>query len=317
MGASRSPRLPLLAIAHPPPFVGVFVGRDTGRQGLPGGTPGGRGIRQRRAAPAAGFGLGRPLDIAGQSDSGETRAWRRSSPTTFSCSKAFASIGAGCSGAMSAGCSSQSRSARACDVLRALITAQGDLIAKDEIMVAVWPGTVVEDNNLTVQISALRRILDRGRSEGSCIQTVAGRGYRFVPAVVPLAAEADSGTVAVSGRAPPPPRLSIVVLPFSNLSSDPDQEYFADGITDDLTIDLSRISGSLVIARSTAFTYKGKAVDGGLSRRRNRSPHRGAPRPVRARALRRVRGRLRNLPFYERSSSIFRGLARRRLSIVI
>ena len=68
MGASRSPRLPLLAIAHPPPFVGVFVGRDTGRQGLPGGTPGGRGIRQRRAAPAAGFGLGRPLDIAGQSD---------------------------------------------------------------------------------------------------------------------------------------------------------------------------------------------------------------------------------------------------------
>src|SRR5205085_3740964 len=57
------------------------------------------------------------------------------------------------------------------------------------------------------------------------------------------------------------PRLSIVVLPFANLSSDPDQEYFADGITDDLTTDLSRISGSFVIARSTAFTYKGKPVD--------------------------------------------------------
>ena len=57
------------------------------------------------------------------------------------------------------------------------------------------------------------------------------------------------------------PRLSIVVLPFSNLSSDPDQEYFADGITDDLTTDLSRISGSFVIARTTAFTYKGKPVD--------------------------------------------------------
>ena len=57
------------------------------------------------------------------------------------------------------------------------------------------------------------------------------------------------------------PRLSIVVLPFSNLSSDPDQEYFADGITDDLTTDLSRITGSFVIARTTAFTYKGKPVD--------------------------------------------------------
>jgi adenylate cyclase len=57
------------------------------------------------------------------------------------------------------------------------------------------------------------------------------------------------------------PRLSIVVLPFENLSKDPDQEYFADGITDDLTTDLSRIQGSLVIARNTAFSFKGKPVD--------------------------------------------------------
>jgi adenylate cyclase len=57
------------------------------------------------------------------------------------------------------------------------------------------------------------------------------------------------------------PRLSIVVLPFANLSNDPEQEYFADGITDDLTTDLSRIPDALVIARSTAFTYKGKSVD--------------------------------------------------------
>src|SRR5207237_3782964 len=57
------------------------------------------------------------------------------------------------------------------------------------------------------------------------------------------------------------PRLSIVVLPFVNLSNDAEQEYFADGITDDLTTDLSRISGSFVIARNTAFTYKSKAVD--------------------------------------------------------
>ena len=60
---------------------------------------------------------------------------------------------------------------------------------------------------------------------------------------------------------PGAPQLSIVVLPFVNLSSDPEHGYFADGITDDLTTDLSRIAGSFVIARNTAFTYKGKSVD--------------------------------------------------------
>ena len=72
---------------------------------------------------------------------------------------------------------------------------------------------------------------------------------------------AEPGIAAIPGGARQPPRLSIVVLPFTNLSSDPDQEYFADGITDDLTTDLSRISGSFVIARSSAFTYEGKAVE--------------------------------------------------------
>jgi hypothetical protein len=58
-----------------------------------------------------------------------------------------------------------------------------------------------------------------------------------------------------------PPRLSLVVLPFANLGGDPEQEYFADGVTESLTTDLSRIAGSFVIARNTAFTYKGKHVD--------------------------------------------------------
>ena len=151
---------------------------------------------------------------------------------------------------------------RALEVLRVLVKADGDLVSKDEIMAAVWPATVVEDNNLTVQISTLRRILDQGRPDGSRIQTVAGRGYRLAVAVTRHAEDsAVSPTrVAVIGTRPPPP-LSIVVLPFTNLDKDVDREYFADGITDDLTTDLSRISGSFVIARRTAFTYKGKAVD--------------------------------------------------------
>ena len=128
-------------------------------------------------------------------------------------------------------------------------------------MAAVWPNRVVEDGNLTLQISALRRILDRGRSEGSCIQTVAGRGYRFAAAVTWVEAAFPAAAAISRGSTGSVPRLSIAVLPFTNLSSDPEQEYFADGITDDLTTDLSRIAGSFVIACSTAFTYKGKPVD--------------------------------------------------------
>jgi len=76
------------------------------------------------------------------------------------------------------------------------------------------------------------------------------------PATASVQPIAASGTPAAGTS-----RLSIIVLPFENLSRDPDQDYFADGITEDLTTDLSRISGSFVIARNTAFTYKGKSVD--------------------------------------------------------
>jgi adenylate cyclase len=69
------------------------------------------------------------------------------------------------------------------------------------------------------------------------------------------------GVPAQAKAAAPPPRLSIVVLPFANLGGDPEQDYFVDGVTESLTTDLSRISGSFVIGRNTAFTYKGKHVD--------------------------------------------------------
>jgi adenylate cyclase len=151
---------------------------------------------------------------------------------------------------------------RALDLLAILVERHGEVLSKAEIMAAVWPNRVVEDGNLTLQISALRRILDRGRSGISCIQTVARRGYRFSAAVTRIEAEASEISAAISpGSAGSLPRLSIVVLPFSSLSSHTDQEYFAESITDDLTTDLSRIAGSFVIACSTALTYKGKPVD--------------------------------------------------------
>ena len=167
---------------------------------------------------------------------------------------------------------------RALDILGVLVERPGDLISRDDIIEAVWPGRTVEDSNLNVQVAALRRILDDGRADGSCIQTVSGRGYRFVAPVTrvepatPQSGTSGGGTIAEDGQphgpsagaaAPIPaaPRMSIVVLPFANLSDDREQQYFADGITEDLTTDLSRIAGMFVISCNTALTYKSRPVD--------------------------------------------------------
>src|ERR1700694_1485652 len=106
---------------------------------------------------------------------------------------------------------------RALGVLGVLIERAGDLVPKDEIMEAVWPETVVEDANLTVHISTLRRVLDAGRLESSCIQTISGRGYSFVGGVMQDDTNAPSGVETREPRSVrTPPRLSIVVLPINN-----------------------------------------------------------------------------------------------------
>jgi adenylate cyclase len=142
---------------------------------------------------------------------------------------------------------------RALDVLRALVERPGDLLSRHEIMASAWPGMVVDDNNLTIQIATLRHVLDRGYAQGSCIQTVPGRGYRFI---TPVTRIQPWDRPLRSAQ-----RLSIVVLPFSNLSDDLGQQYFADGVTEDLTTDLSRLPQMSVISRNTAFTYRNKRID--------------------------------------------------------
>src|SRR5438067_4504482 len=105
---------------------------------------------------------------------------------------------------------------RATALLSLLIDRQGELVSKDEIMEAVWPGRVVEEANLNVQVAKLRHVLDRDRKHGSCIQTIAGRGYCFIGAVTRAEAEAQPALPAKSpnlARPRPRPRLSIVVLP--------------------------------------------------------------------------------------------------------
>src|SRR6516164_8714459 len=128
---------------------------------------------------------------------------------------------------------------RALDVLDVLLCRAGNLVSRDEFMAAVWPATAVEDTNLNMQIAALRRVLDEGRAEGSCIQTIPGHGYRFAVPVTRVAADATA--LRLSGPLPLSDKPSLAVMPFQNMSGDPEQEYFADGMVEEITTALSRI----------------------------------------------------------------------------
>jgi TolB-like protein/Flp pilus assembly protein TadD len=136
-------------------------------------------------------------------------------------------------------------------ILAALSEKVGEVLTKTQLVDAAWRGMAVEESNLSVQIAALRKALGKAPGGGEWIVTVPRVGYRLF---------ADTGTSAHATRTEPP-RLSIVVLPFANIGGDPEQDYFVDGVTESLTTDLSRIRGSFVIARNTAFTFVGKAID--------------------------------------------------------
>jgi TolB-like protein/DNA-binding winged helix-turn-helix (wHTH) protein/lipoprotein NlpI len=212
--------------------------------------------------------------------------------------------------------------AKAFDILLVLLEAQGETLTKDELMHRVWPDTVVEEGNLSRNISTLRKALGESPDEHRYIVTLPGLGYRFVanarevrneetegatrqdaPRVTvisprsepypestqPVASEVEAvpgvwarhlprrtltllgGTVVVVvafgfavarwhnqslGRAAPPIR-ALAVLPLENLSGDPAQEYFADGITDELITDLARVGTVRVVSHTSVTRYKG------------------------------------------------------------
>jgi TolB-like protein len=148
---------------------------------------------------------------------------------------------------------------RALEILCVLAAARGELVTKDELMARVWSGVVVEENAMHVHVSGLRKALDQGKSGQSYIVTVPGRGYRMIGLEPPIAIAASEA--AARPDLTPPDRPSIAVLPFHNMSGDPEQEYFADGIVEDIITGLSRIKSVFVIARNSSFVYKGKAVD--------------------------------------------------------
>ena len=138
---------------------------------------------------------------------------------------------------------------RSSALLTALVDAKGSVVSKADLMECAWPGLSVEEGNLTVQMAALRKALGQRADGSEWIVTVARIGYRL------WAEDAEQPREASS------PLPSLAVLPFHNLSGDATQDYFADGIVDDLITALSRFKTFAVISRNSSFVYKGRAVD--------------------------------------------------------
>ena len=138
-------------------------------------------------------------------------------------------------------------------LLSAMVKRQGEAVTKSDLMDAAWPGTAVEEANLTVQIASLRKLLGRSAEGTEWIATVPRVGYRFSGKAI----EAAASRSELRTEAGP----SIAVLPFTNLSDDAEQQYFADGLAEDIITRLGRLRWLFVSARNSSFTYRGKAVD--------------------------------------------------------
>jgi TolB-like protein/Tfp pilus assembly protein PilF len=152
------------------------------------------------------------------------------------------------------------------DLIDYLIRNRERVVSRDDLIAAVWGGRIVSDAAVTTRINAARSAVGDSGEEQRLIKTLPRKGFRFVGAVREEQAPARAAS-ADSPLAPPAPSLalpdkpSIAVLPFTNLSGDPGQDYFIDGIVEDIITELSRFSELFVIARNSSFKYKGKATD--------------------------------------------------------
>ena len=163
------------------------------------------------------------------------------------------------------------------DLLVYLVQHRDRIVSKDELIETIWHGRAISEAALSSRISAARRALGDNGNDQTLIRTLHKRGFRFVgevdegsaPAAVaagpsPLTQAAAHDAIKLVPSAellPLPDKPSIAVLPFQNMSHDPEQEYFADGLTEDIITGLSRQRWFFVIARNSSFTYKGAAVD--------------------------------------------------------
>jgi TolB-like protein len=154
------------------------------------------------------------------------------------------------------------------DLLEYLIRNRERVVTKDDLLASVWNGRIVSDSALSTRINAARCAIDDTGEEQHLIRTLPRKGVRFVGTVReeqrPAPAQVPERSIAGDHTGPPlalPDKPSIAVLPFTNMSGDPEQDYFADGMAEEIITALSRCSWLFVIARNSSFTYKGKAVD--------------------------------------------------------
>jgi TolB-like protein len=156
------------------------------------------------------------------------------------------------------------------DLLTYLVENRERVVTKDDLIASVWGGRIVSDSTLTSRINAARKAVGDSGVDQRLIRTVARKGVRFVGDVLLQSMGAEqaqaTGPAPVEGHEQarpglsPPDRPAIAVLPFTNMSGDPEQEYFSDGISEDLITALSKLRWFFVIARNSSFIYKGKAV---------------------------------------------------------
>jgi TolB-like protein len=140
------------------------------------------------------------------------------------------------------------------DLLIVLIENRDRVVSKDDLIASVWNGRIVSESTLTSRINAARKAVGDSGDAQILIKTVARKGFRFIGTLRDAAAEPARAELFA------PERPAIAVLPFTNMSGDPEQEYFSDGISEDIITALSKLRWFLVIARNSSFQYKGKSV---------------------------------------------------------
>jgi TolB-like protein/Flp pilus assembly protein TadD len=154
------------------------------------------------------------------------------------------------------------------DLLAYLIENRTRVVSKDDLFERVWRGRIVSESTLTSHINAARKAIGDSGQDQRLIRTIARKGFRFVADVTEVGvSEAGDIAEAPSGMPQPveapslPDKPSIAVLPFENLSRDPEQDYFADGVVEDIITALSRVRWLFVIARNSSFAFRGRHVD--------------------------------------------------------
>jgi len=150
------------------------------------------------------------------------------------------------------------------DLLVYLVENRDRVVSKDDLIASIWHGRIVSDSTLTSRINAARKALGDSGGRQELIRTIARKGIRFVGDVHtgPMNVEMRRDAHEEPSRAAllSPERPAIAVLPFDNMSGDPEHEYFSDGISEDIITGLSKLRWFFVIARNSSFTYKGKPV---------------------------------------------------------